>query len=127
MNLAGDNLMNMLNRDQNCLPYWEQLVDQNYGSAMSFGWPAHNLGRWWDASLRLQASTDYAIPAAVEEAMLTNLQNFFNNANHFIMSPAGKPGDFFELHSLREGLLALNAFVRYRTNAWSLAICSFDL
>ena len=119
MNLAGDNLMNMLNPDRNYLPYWEQIVDENYGSTMGFGWPAHDLGRWWDAMLRLQAATGYSIPAPIEKAMLDNLKRFFNNSNHIMMSPAGSVGDNFELHSLREGMLALNALVRYRTNEWA--------
>ena len=46
MNLAGDNLMNMLNLDYNHLPNWEEDVDENYGSTMAFSWPGHNLGRW---------------------------------------------------------------------------------
>ena len=119
MNLAGDNLMNMLDPDQNNIPYWNQIVDTNYGSAMVFWWPAHNLGRWWDAMLRLQTATGYSIPAPIEKSMLENLKTFFNNSNHIILSPAGKPGDSFELHSLREGMLALNALVRYRTNDWA--------
>ena len=119
MNLAGDNLMNMLDPDQNDLPYWHQIVDTNYGSTMVFDWPAHNLGRWWDAMLRLQSATGYAIPAPAEKAMLENLQSFFNNSNHIMLCPAGKPGANFELHSLREGMLALNALVRYRKNEWA--------
>ena len=51
--------------------------------------------------------------------MLDNLTLFFNNANQIMLSPAGSVGDFFELHSLREGMLALNGLVRYRNNNWA--------
>jgi len=35
---------------------------------------AHDVGRWWDAILRLEHATGFSIPAHMEDAMLANLK-----------------------------------------------------
>ena len=81
----------------------------------------HNLGRWWDAMLRLEAATGFEIPAHLEAAMLANLRESFDNPDHLCLSafdhPWLKPD--LDFHSLRESLLALNALVRYRGSVWA--------
>ncbi|KKL48048.1 hypothetical protein LCGC14_2329440, partial [marine sediment metagenome] len=86
--------------------------------AVNPGWPGHNLGRWWDAMMRLQEAIEYPIPAEAESAMQENVFRFFNNPDHLCLAPFDMEGvnPQFDLHSLREGLLALNALVQYRQN-----------
>ncbi|MBI2939907.1 MAG: hypothetical protein HYY04_05660 [Chloroflexi bacterium] len=121
MGLAGQNLLNCLCPTRNYLPYWALDVDRDYRAEFRFSWPAHNLGRWWDAMLRLEAATDFALPAREEGAMLENLRRFFDNPDNLCFAPLDWEGvePRFELHSLRESLLALNALVRYRNSRWA--------
>jgi hypothetical protein len=121
MRLAGENLINCLDRDNNYIPFWELSVKDDYSAEMRRFWPAHNLGRWWDAMLRLEQATGFEIPGEVEAAMLENLQRFFDNEYALCLCPPeiewGDP--HVELHSMREGLLALNALVRWRNSRWA--------
>jgi hypothetical protein len=120
MRLAGENLLNCLDRDNGLIPFWELTTARDYTAQMRRFWPAHNLGRWWDAMLRLEQAIGFEIPAETEAAMLHNLQWFFDNEFALCLCPPqlgwGQP--FFELHSLREGLLALTALVRWRNSLW---------
>jgi hypothetical protein len=77
MRLAGENLLYCLDRDNGLIPFWELTTARDYTAQMRRFWPAHNLGRWWDAMLRLEQATGFEIPADVEAAMLHNLQWFF--------------------------------------------------
>jgi hypothetical protein len=108
MELAGENLLNVLNPDRDHVP------DPGYC-------PAHNTGRWWDAMLRLENATGFAIPAHLEGAMLKNLHRFTGNPDALLLVPPdlGWRDPRLDLHSLREGLLALNALVRYRNSRWA--------
>jgi len=121
MKLAGDNLLHCLCPTRNYLPYWCLEVDQDYRGEFLFQWPAHNIGRWWDALLRLENAIEFCIPAHLEGAMLENLYRFFHNSDNLCFAPFDLEGvePFFELHSLRESLLALTALVRYRKNHWA--------
>ena len=126
LDLAGRNMLEILRPDANHLPHWScftavwpYIKDTKFGSR----WPGHNLGRWWDAMLRLEDATGFATPPHIEEAMLENLKRFFDNSDHLCLAPADYHGvePCFDLHSLREGLLALNALVRYRNSGWARA------
>lgn len=117
MCLAGRNLLGVLSPDHNYLPLWVLSVNPKYEAEFQFGWPAHNLGRWLDAMLRLEYATGFKIPHKLESACVKNLRRFFDNPDHICINP--DPEDYFELHSLREGMLALHALVRYRDDRWA--------
>ena len=121
MELAGRNLLNCLSPAMNFHPYWAMRMDVDYRGEMVFFGNIHNLGRWWDAMLRLEAATGFEIPAHLEAAMLANLQESFDNPDHLCLPAFDHPWLKPELdfHSLRESLLALNALVRYRGNVWA--------
>lgn len=71
--------------------------------------------------LRLEAATGFAIPGDLEGAMWRNLAWLTDNPDGLLFVPPGvdwaKPR--FELHSLRECLLAFNALVRFRSSSWA--------
>ena len=71
--------------------------------------------------LRLEHATGFVIPADLEGVQLDNLQKFTDNPDGLLLIPPDLEGidPRFELHSLREGLLAFNALVRYRNNSWA--------
>ena len=119
MELAGRNLVANLCPTRNYLPYWAIEIDSGYGAWARFTWPQHNVGRWWDAMLRLEAATGFRIPPDREAAMLGNLHSFFDNPDHFCLAPRHFEGPGLELHSLREGLLALVALARHRNSRWA--------
>jgi len=108
MQLAGQNLLDVLNPERDYAPTGGWLV-------------THDTGRWWDAMLRLEAATGFIIPAHLEGAMLANLQRFTDNPDGLLFVPPdlgwAKPN--FDLHSLREGLLAFHALARYRHSRWA--------
>lgn len=117
MYLAGKNLLGVLSPDHNYLPLWILAVNPKYEAEFHLWWPAHNLGRWLDAMLRLESATGFKIPSKLESACIRNLRRFFDNPDHICINP--DPNDYFELHSLREGMLALHALVRYRNDHWA--------
>lgn len=103
-----------------CLIAW---LDPSQGHLPTGGWlVSHDTGRWWDAMLRLEAATGFAIPGDLEGAMLRNLAVLTDNPDRLLLIPrqgAGGRQPAFELHSLREGLLACWALCRYRSSAWA--------
>ena len=117
--LAGTHLIEMLDPSRNYLPYWSLGVEPGDNAELYYSWPAHNLGRWWDAMLRLEDALGFPIPPEAESGMLSNLQLFFDNPDNICLAPPNTPGFSLELHSLREGMLALNALVRYWDNQWA--------
>ncbi len=46
------------------------MIDREYRVFALFNCPAHNIGRSWDAILRLEAATGFAIPCNVDAGML---------------------------------------------------------
>jgi hypothetical protein len=125
MRLAGQHLLVALNPKENYLPYFIMKIGRDYRATYEFTWPAHNIGRWLDAMLRLENATGFVIPAKLEAAMLENLRWFFDNPDNLILPPPqyamlGEPPNQLELASPREGLLALNALARYRGSRWAL-------
>jgi hypothetical protein len=130
LRLAGQNLLGILNPEDNYLPYWMLKVDPDYKASLERWWPAHNIGRWLDAMLRLEEAIGFDIPRVVETAMVQNTQRFFDNPDHICLKPNPSPlnartndaGLEWDLHSLREGMLALNALARWRKNDWAAAM-----
>lgn len=84
---------------------------------------AHDTGRWWDAMLRLEDATGFAIPPEVEAAMLRNLQRLTGNPDGLLMNDPSvdwlKEKARINPHNFREGLLAVTALVRFCDSAWA--------
>ncbi len=123
MNLAGHNLIHMLSPDENYLPNFWIFVGNDYGSEIRFFGPGHNIGRWWDALLRLEDATGFKIPPDIEAAMLENLKRFYDNPDHLCLRPLDMPrvdGEILDFHSPRESLLALTGLIKYRNDQWAI-------
>ena len=123
MELAGKNLLGCLSAAHGYLPYWSLGIDDDRKAEFQMTSPSHNIGRWWDAILRLEDAIGFVVPAHLEGGMLANTYAFFDNPDQVCFAPLrpelGDP--IFEIHSLREGLLALNGLARYRGNRWAVA------
>ncbi|HEX2973553.1 MAG TPA: hypothetical protein VHP11_14555, partial [Tepidisphaeraceae bacterium] len=117
LRLAGQNLLSILNPEANYLPYWMLTVEPDYRAELGIWWPAHNIGRWWDAMMRIEEAIGFEIPKPIEAAMVENVHRFFDNPDHISLSPDRV--NEWDLHSLREGLLALNAMARWRKDEWA--------
>ena len=122
MDLAGQNLLGCLSVTHGYLPNWNISVNEDRTAELKMTGPNQNVGRWWDAMLRLEDATGFAIPAHMEAGMLANTHNFFDNSDQLCWTPLepqyGEP--LFEVVSLRENLLALNALARYRGSQWAV-------
>jgi hypothetical protein len=108
MELGGRNLLGWLNPERDYLPTESWCV-------------THDLGRLWDALLRLEDATGFVIPCHMEGSMLRGLHWLTDNPDGLLFVPPGLDwiDPRFELHSLREGILAFNGLVRYRNNRWA--------
>lgn len=84
---------------------------------------AHDLGRWWDAILRLEETIGFVIPAELEAASLRNLELLTANPDRLLMNRTDVP--WLEAkakinpHNFRESLLAYGGLVRRRNNLWA--------
>jgi hypothetical protein len=110
LHLAGKCLLALLDPDKALMP--------------TGGWEvAHDLGRWWDAVLRLEEATGFAIPAELEAASLRNLDLLTGNPDRLLMNGPDVPwlAEKVRLHahSLRETLLAFGGLVHRRQSAWA--------
>ena len=123
MNLAGQNLIHMLSPDNYYLPNFWIFVGNDYQAETRFFAPGHNIGRWWDALLRLEDATGFKIPPDVEAAMLQNLKTFYDNTDHLCLRPLDMPrveGELLDFHSPRESLLALTGLIKFRNDQWAI-------
>jgi len=121
--MAGKNLEWSLCPTGYYLPYHKLHVDSRYRAKVLFYDTAHNIGRWWDAMLQLEATTGFTISPSLEAKMLGNTVWFFDNPDNLCFNPPEVDelvGPIFELHSLRENLMALNALAYYRDNEWAV-------
>ncbi len=119
MELAGGNLLANLDPKRNFLPYFHaRAAKDGTVSVDPSDWPGHNLGRWWDAMLQLRDAIGFTIPVETAAAMEANVFRFFDNPDHLCLAPFDLQDvtPKFDLHSLREGLLALTAMTHYRQN-----------
>ena len=118
MNLAGENLIRMLNPKHDYLPNFLIVVEPDYRAEQQMFFMSHNIGRCIDAMERLQEATGFAASVEIHDAMLRNVQNFCDNSDDLFLRPLdGLPhdkGDLFCFHSLREQLAALHALAKYR-------------
>ena len=84
---------------------------------------AHDLGRWWDAVLRLEEAIGFVIPAEYEAACLGNLQRLTDNPDRLLMNRRDIPWLRGEVrinpHNFRESLLAFGGLVRRRHSRWA--------
>ena len=116
-----DSLKEAMNRAGRCHVAW---LDPERGMMPTGGYEvAHDVGRWWDAMLRLEAATGFGIPAEVEAAMLRNIQRLMGNPDGLLMNDPGvewlKEKARINPHNFREGMLALTALVRFRRSDWA--------
>ena len=120
LELAGNNLLSILSPVHGYLPYWSVKFGRDRRAACEMVRPEHNVGRWWDAMLRLEAATGFVIPAAIEAAMRRNLARCLENELAVCVHLEGEHAGWFDAHSLREMLLSLAALVRYRDSRWAV-------
>ena len=118
MELAGTNLLHSLAPEDDYLPLWSVTIEPDKRARRRKYWPEHNLGRWWDALLRLEACTGFAIPAEMEHAMLRHLRACVDNPLS-VCASMDRTASCFDDHSQREVLLALAALIRWRDNDWA--------
>ena len=135
MEMAGANLLNLLSPAHDYMPLWNIKIDREKMQARcKMDYPAHNIGRWWDAMLRLEAATGFAIPAELETAMLKNLEKCLANPLSIcglLLPLEHRPPGWVDEHSQREILLALACLVRWRGSQWAAdrgakLICALD-
>ena len=127
MELAGRNLVDTLSPAHGGMPFWNVEIDRGGRAACNMSYPSHNVGRWWDALLRLEAATGFAIPAEAEAVMLRHLESLFDNPLSVCGFLISQPQSHWKLvagwvddHSHRESLLALACLARYRGSRWAL-------
>jgi len=124
--LAGRNLVNMLVPEDHYLPYYDVIIDEDFHAFAMLWCPNHNIGRWWDAMLRLEDATGFKIPDEIEAVMMENVQAFFDNPDHLLLFPMDDERYdteisrwLFDMHTPREALLTLDAFIRLRDSDWA--------
>ena len=87
---------------------------------------AHDTGRWWDAMLRVQATTGFAIPAEQDAAMHDNLRALGDNMAGLLTNDGrtALPGGTAHVnpHNFRESMLAYSAMVRLRRDELALRL-----
>lgn len=124
MELAGRNCLAMLAPSYGYMPMWNLVMFPDGTASGNIGCVQHNIGRWWDAMLRLEAATGFAIPDDLEAAMVTNLHACFDASNKLdiVVEVPCKDARYpywADVHSQREVILALAARVRWRADEWA--------
>jgi hypothetical protein len=118
MELAGSNLLHCLLPAHDFLPVWGLDISPEMRAARVMSWPEHNIGRWWDAMLRLEAATGFVLPARLEAAMMRHLKSCLDNPLS-VCASMNTESSCFDEHSQREILLALAMLVRCRDSDWA--------
>ena len=132
MELAGQNLLATLAPTYDYLPLWRVYIDPGGAAECEHFWASHNVGRWWDALLRLEAATGFRIPPELEAPMLENLKRCLDNPLGVVchlqprrgIEPDGDPIGWFDDHSQREVLLALAGLARQKGLGWAAELGS---
>lgn len=118
INLAAQNVSGTLNFDNNYFPHWNADITRNGTTKYLERLHGHNIGRWMDAMYRWQDLTGEEIDPFLKNVMLNNTKWFFSNEEGLCLQPEVEGiGKFFDLHSLREGMAALNAIIRFEKAA----------
>lgn len=110
LEMAGDSLLAVLDAEKEWMPTGGYEV-------------AHDLGRWWDAVLRLEETIGFVIPTELEAASLKNLKRLTDNPDRLLMNnpdiPWLREKVRINSHNFRESLLAFGGLVRVRDNFWA--------
>ncbi|HEY3331559.1 MAG TPA: hypothetical protein VGK19_16130 [Capsulimonadaceae bacterium] len=110
LELAGSALLGMLE------PHDEWLPTSGYEAA-------HDVGRWWDAVLRVEEAIGFAIPPEIEAAALHNLNRLTDNPLGLLLNRTDIPCTASKAklnpHNFRETLIALGGLVRRRNSQWA--------
>ncbi|MFC1606688.1 hypothetical protein ACFL47_01855 [Candidatus Latescibacterota bacterium] len=110
LRLSGNCLMELLDRHKDYMPTGGYEV-------------AHDLGRWWDAVLRLEEAIDFEIPNELETSSLKNLQLLTDNPDCLLMNRPDvswlREKAVFNPHNFRETLFAYGGLIRCRNNTWA--------
>ena len=115
MEFAGQNLLNSLEPEENYLPYW--LFNEEDAGWFRPACQGHNIGRVWDALLRLEDATGFEIPKEVEAGMLANTWEYCDNPSGILLDhPDHNDARNWYIHSFRETMLTFNALVRFRNS-----------
>lgn len=108
--LAHGCLINMLDPEREMLP------GRGYEAA-------HDLGRWWDAMLRVEESIGLPMPPEIETVCLRNLERLTDNKLALLLNnpavPVLKGQEKLNPHNFRETLLAYGGLVRHRNSSWA--------
>ncbi len=108
--LAGDALFALLDPEHDLMP------TGGYETA-------HDLGRWWDAVLRIEETIGLAIPPELEAASLRNLSRLTDNPDALLMNRTDiswmRERARINPHNFRETLLAFGGLVTYRNSRWA--------
>ena len=84
---------------------------------------AHDVGRWWDAVLRLEEAIGFAIPAELEAVALRNLKRLTNNPDCLLMNSPTFPWltqkAVINGHNFRETFIAFEGLIRCRNSDWA--------
>jgi len=97
-------------------------LDPAYDHHPTLGYEvAHDVGRWWDAALRLEQAIGWAIPSDIEAAMLRNFQRLTDNTDALLVNESRFPNGkrVINPHNLRETMLAYHALVQFRSDDWA--------
>ncbi len=115
--LTGRNLLGSLSRDDGYLPYWHMAVDGELRAMYQFRprCTGHNVGRWWNAMLRLERAAGFEIPVEMEAAMLENSRRLSDNASGIFLEDVDPrdPATWY-IHSYRESMLSFGLLVECR-------------
>ena len=124
MEMAGFNLLNILSPAYDYMPLWNIKIDRETKRARcKMDYPAHNIGRWWGRDAAgCRRPPALPSPAALEEAMLENLERCLANPLSIcglLLPLEHRPPGWADEHSQREILLALAGLVRWRGSRWA--------
>jgi len=93
MEFAGKNLLAGLLPENDRLPVWCVPIQPDLRATFSCGWFSHNIGRWWDAMLRLESATGFPLPPEAEEDMLRHLRACLDNPLDICCHMGPRQGD----------------------------------
>jgi hypothetical protein len=110
LQLAFDSLLAILDPEKDLMPAGGYEV-------------AHDLGRWWDAVLRVEEAIGAVIPAELEAASLSNLSRLTDNPDRLLMNRTDvswlSEKAKLNPHNFRETFLAFGGLVRVRRSLWA--------
>ena len=80
---------------------------------------AHDMGRWWEAALLLQATIGTEIPETTNSRMSANVRALTNHPYGLLLNDELLGGGCLNYHNLREALLTYTAFIEFRSSYWA--------